>query len=148
FAAAPSRVAAYSVNVLGSLAGIAAFSLASSYQTAPVVWFAVGLAAAYRSLPRISRWQLYSTLALMLLIAGAATRDATRYLTFWSPYYKITYHPRSGLIETNNIGHQVVVNVRRDGPAYSLPHLLNRDAGGAPFGDVLIVGSGSGNDIA
>jgi SAM-dependent methyltransferase len=29
-----------------------------------------------------------------------------------------------------------------------LPHLLNRDAGGKPFEDVLIVGAGSGNDVA
>jgi SAM-dependent methyltransferase len=29
-----------------------------------------------------------------------------------------------------------------------LPHLLNRDAGGTPFEQVLIVGAGSGNDVA
>ena len=52
------------------------------------------------------------------------------------------------MIETNHIGHQVIVDVRKDGPAYSLPHLLNRDAGGKPFNDVLIVGAGSGNDVA
>ena len=34
------------------------------------------------------------------------------------------------------------------GPAYDLLHLLNRDAGGKPFEDVLIIGAGSGNDVA
>ena len=29
-----------------------------------------------------------------------------------------------------------------------MPYLLNRDAGGAPFDDVLIVGAGSGNDVS
>ena len=29
-----------------------------------------------------------------------------------------------------------------------LPHLLNRDAGRPPFEDVLIIGAGSGNDVA
>ena len=38
--------------------------------------------------------------------------------------------------------------MHQDGPAYSLPHLLNRDTGGGPFEDVLIVGAGSGNDVA
>jgi SAM-dependent methyltransferase len=38
--------------------------------------------------------------------------------------------------------------VRLGGPAYMLPHLLNRDAGGKPFEDVLIIGAGSGNDVA
>ena len=33
-------------------------------------------------------------------------------------------------------------------PAYALPHLLNRDAGGKPFGQVLIIGAGSGNDVS
>ena len=46
------------------------------------------------------------------------------------------------MIETNNIGHQVIVDVHRDGPAYSLPHLLNRDAGGRPIRDVLIMAPG------
>ncbi|HKI18958.1 MAG TPA: hypothetical protein VKA15_13815, partial [Isosphaeraceae bacterium] len=148
FDAASDRVAAYSVNVIGSLAGIAAFGLASYYQMPPVVWFAVGISAIFRSLPRVSRVQFYGLLALMVLLATAATREGGRFLTFWSPYYKIAYHPRSRMIETNNIGHQVIVDVHRDGPAYSLPHLLNRDAGGAAFDDALIVGAGSGNDVS
>ena len=148
FAAAPDRVAAYSVDILGSLAGITCFTLVSYYQSSPVVWFAIGLAAVFRSLPKVSRPQLYGLLALLVLLATAATRDGGRFLTFWSPYYKVTYHPHSGMIETNHIGHQVIVDVRKDGPAYSLPHLLNRDSGGRPFDDVLIIGAGSGNDVA
>jgi spermidine synthase len=31
---------------------------------------------------------------------------------------------------------------------YQLPHLLNRDAGRPPFASVLIIGAGSGNDVA
>jgi SAM-dependent methyltransferase len=148
FDAAPDRVRAYSVNVAGSLAGIAAFGLASTYQTPPMVWFAIGIAAIVRLLPGVSRVQFYGLMALFVLLAGEASRDGSRFLTYWSPYYKIAYHPRSRMIETNQIGHQVIVDVRRDGPAYSLPHLLNRDAGGTPFDDVLIVGAGSGNDVA
>jgi spermidine synthase len=33
------------------------------------------------------------------------------------------------------------------GASYSLIHLLNRAAGGAPLQDVLIIGAGSGNDV-
>jgi hypothetical protein len=148
FAAAPGRVAAYSVNILGSLAGIIGFSAVSYFQTSPVVWFAVGIGATFRAIPRVSRLQLYGLLALLTLLALAATHDGGRFLTFWSPYYKVAYHPRSGMIETNHIGHQVIVDVRNDGSAYSLPYLLNRDAGGLPFDDVLIIGAGSGNDVA
>jgi SAM-dependent methyltransferase len=148
FAVAPDRVAAYSVDIFGSLVGIVAFAMVSYFQTSPVVWFALGLAAVFRALPRVSRPQLYAVMVLMVLLAGAATRDGGKFLTFWSPYYKVSYHPRNGMIETNHIGHQVVVDVHKDGPAYSLPHLLNRDSGGRPFDDVLIIGAGSGNDVA
>jgi len=40
-----------------------------------------------------------------------------------------------------------MLRVEEAGPAYSLAHLLNRDAGGEPFQDVLIIGAGSGNDV-
>jgi hypothetical protein len=41
-----------------------------------------------------------------------------------------------------------MVPIREVAPGYSLPHLINRDAGCAPFQDVLIIGAGSGNDVA
>src|SRR6202008_4019876 len=66
----------------------------------------------------------------------------------WSPYYKVAYSPAFRTISTNEIGHQQMVDVDRRGPAYQLPYLLNREAGGAPFGNVMIIGAGSGNDVA
>ena len=48
----------------------------------------------------------------------------------------------------NNLGHQGMLPVELAGPAYMLPHLLNRDAGGRPFEEVMIIGAGSGNDVA
>ena len=53
-----------------------------------------------------------------------------------------------GLINVNLIGHQQMQPRSAPFPAYALPHLLNRDAGGNPFGDVLIIGAGSGNDVS
>jgi hypothetical protein len=44
FAAIPNRVMAYTADVAGSLAGIAAFGVASYLQTTPLVWFAVSVA--------------------------------------------------------------------------------------------------------
>ena len=41
-----------------------------------------------------------------------------------------------------------MTRVEKGGAGYLLPHLLNRDAGGKPFEDVLIIGAGSGNDVA
>ena len=66
----------------------------------------------------------------------------------WSPYYRIDYRPAERLINVNLIGHQQMQPRDAAFPAYALPHLLNRDAGGRPFGQVLIIGAGSGNDVS
>ena len=66
----------------------------------------------------------------------------------WSPYYQVRFKPRYMSIDVNNIGHQGMLRVDLHGPGYLLPHLLNRDAGHKPFDDVLIIGAGSGNDVA
>ena len=72
FNAIPDRVSAYTVNILGSLAGITAFGLASYFRTPPVVWFGrrPGLCLLLRQ-PldgrcRCSRrWPCLSSIALM-----------------------------------------------------------------------------------
>ena len=148
FNAIPNRVAAYTTNIVGSLAGIVAFGLASYHHTTPHLWFtlAVGLTLYFVRPP--SPMQIAGALALLLLIGWTSYsggRDNS--LVTWSPYYKIIYHPKTNIIDTNNIGHQQMVPIGLTGAAYVLPHLLNRDAGRGPFEDVLIIGAGSGNDV-
>ena len=151
FAEAPDRIKAYTANIGGSLAGIAAFGLASWLEATPLAWFGVGFAAA---LPLLRRWvvpQMIGVVAI-LIVAGTASYEGSgvdgRAFLSWSPYYKVAYNQKSGVITTNNIGHQTLGKVGRAGSGYGLPYLLNRDAGGPPIGDVLVVGAGSGNDVA
>jgi spermidine synthase len=66
----------------------------------------------------------------------------------WSPYYRINYSPASRTIVVNLLGHQTMVSRHDPFPAYEIPYQLNRDAGGAPFRDILIIGAGSGNDVS
>jgi SAM-dependent methyltransferase len=69
--------------------------------------------------------------------------------TLWSPYYRTDYrHAPVRGIGVNLIGHQQMVSREDLASAYALPHLLNRDSGGAPFAEVLIIGAGSGNDVS
>src|SRR5436305_2100639 len=94
-------------------------------------------------------WYVYTyvgQIAVLLLVALAAHVPGLQ--TIWSPYYKISYQPIGGLISTNNIGHQQMIGVAKTGPGYLLPHILNKESGAAPFDEVLIVGAGSGNDVA
>ena len=146
--ALPDRVWAYTIDVLGSLCGIAAFGAASYFRTPPTLWFAIGLAPV---LGLATRWRwaqaaLLGALLLMPMVLGRTIEG--RIETVWSPYYKVQLDPASRKIYVNNIEHQTMLRTGRNGSAYALPHLLNRDAGGAPFGDVLIIGAGSGNDVA
>lgn len=146
FNAVPNRVAAYTANIAGSLAGIAAMALLSRLQTPPEIWFAIALAICLAFVPRWTALQVYGQIAVLLIVALAAHAGKAR--TIWSPYYKIRYSEIYGSITTNNIGHQQMVRTDLNGAGYLLPHLLNRDAGAAPFEDVLVIGAGSGNDVA
>jgi SAM-dependent methyltransferase len=141
----PDRIAAYTLNIGGSLAGIVAFAVLSYLQTPPEVWFGVTLALCLYFVPRRTPLQVLGGIAILLFVTVSA--HAGRNQTIWSPYYKVSYDATIGAISTNNIGHQQMVSVAKSGTGYLLPHLLNRAAGGAPFADVLVIGAGSGNDV-
>jgi hypothetical protein len=156
FDGASDRLKAYAANIGGSLAGIAAFSAASYMRTTPLVWFAVSLGLWLYFLKRWSPAQVFGALCVVCLAgftAYTATssspyQDGVDYpVQYWSPYYKIDFMPGTRSIVTNNIGHQSMVARAEDTPSYALTHLLNRDSGGKPFEDVLVIGAGSGNDV-
>ena len=148
FDAIPDRVRAYTIDVIGSLSGITAFFAMSWFQLPPTAWFVpIVLLILY-----FAGWrrpvQLAAAAATYALVAIGAHGLNVHGEVFWSPYYKVAYAPASQVISTNDIGHQEMLPTAQRGPAYVLPHLLNRDAGGAPFEDVMIIGAGSGNDVA
>jgi len=147
FTTLPNRMVAYTVNIAGSLAGIAGFALVSYERAPPSVWFAVSLGLCFYFLARRTMLQVCAQIAVFVLLALAANA-LPAVQESWSPYYKISYQPALRTISTNNIGHQSMADVDESAPAYALPHLLNRDAGGPAFDSVLIIGAGSGNDVA
>ncbi len=149
--AIPNRLAGYSVDIAGSLTGIILFGIASYLQTPPVVWITISAGCilyltrdTWQGARRIFTLATAAALVFMAFMAGMSNHGDS---TYWSPYYKINYDPITRGIETNNIGHQQMVAVGDDGSAYCLAHLLQRDSGGKPFEDVLIIGAGSGNDV-
>jgi spermidine synthase len=151
-----NRLLAYTLNILGSLVGIALFAAASWKELSPVWWFAVvtaGLACLLLD-RRSTYWMLVGGAAVAVvwlagLRSGSYVRPrehASEHL--WSPYYRIDYDHKARSVEVNLIGHQQMVSTSDPSLAYALPHLLHRDSGGKPFEDVLIVGAGSGNDVS
>ena len=179
----PSRIRAYSVNISGSLVGIALFATCSRMELAPIWWFApAALVLGWFIWTRSdlkSRWagslvRGASFVFLGIIVALATLTGGSYKITpqsfgqhlsdavynnlgldfgthFWSPYYRIDFDRLHRSISVNLIAHQDMVSRHNDAlpsHAYQLPHLLNRDAGGAPFENVLIIGAGSGNDVS
>jgi hypothetical protein len=140
---------AYRLDILGSIAGIAVFSALSFLHLPPVAW-GVLVGAVFIALvwPRARWWQL----AALLLVVGGLTLESIAPHDQWSPYYKVTAEnlpSHRGLkIWANNIPHQTaypVAELHKIQRFYFFPY---RHVTAKPPGDVLIVGAGSGNDVA
>jgi spermidine synthase len=148
FNAIPDRVAAYSIDVLGSLCGIALFALMSWLELSPVAWFAPALALALYFAGWRRPVQIAAAVATLAVVAIASHGLLSSGQPSWSPYYKVGYDAARQSISTNDIGHQYIQTIGRTGTPYLMPYLLNRDAGGRPFEEVMVIGAGSGNDVS
>ncbi len=151
--AARPPLAAYRTNLLGSLTGVAGFALLSWLQTPPAVWFAVAFVAALLlyvlpdPLQRDSRpGPLQVLIALALLAASVVVVDRMSRGSLWSPYYKINVSQDGAdtVVEVNNIFHQSMAPVDRKEYFYQWPYTVFGDT----LDDVLILGAGSGTDVA
>lgn len=150
FDAYPNRVLGYTLNIGGSLAGIVGFSAISVIQAPPVVWFSIGCTGIAYLLHQVGSLTWVKALALVALVLGLGVPIDWFYPTHqtrWSPYYSVDYDTVSRSIRVNTIGHQQIIPFSSAGSLYSLIHLLQQHSRGPPFGDVLIIGAGSGNDI-
>jgi hypothetical protein len=154
FSAIANPLAAYTVNLAGSLAGIIVFATLSYLRTGPALWFALGTGLVLYFIKEPFQ-RLASAAAAALLVLGllvvadpADLKNDAGALTTWSPYYKVRYIPGLRGIDVNNIQHQVMWDITRSYPQYQVPYLLNRGAGGPALDDVLIIGAGTGNDVA
>ncbi|MGO9180499.1 MAG: hypothetical protein ACLQHS_14745, partial [Candidatus Limnocylindrales bacterium] len=106
---------AYTFDILGSLAGIAAFTILSALQTPPPIWFAVlavGLAllGLGKGLPRRALPVAMAGLSAIAMVAVARLSIAQLHGDIWSPYYRISVI-RSATwesINVNGIPHQSI----------------------------------------
>jgi hypothetical protein len=154
-------VQGYSLNLLGSLAGIGAFFLMSLAWAPPAVWLgAVFLAAAPFLVghPRLGTVGLTSAVVVLVALGLQGRLEERRY---YSPYQTITLRlpqadrrATSPTIKVNHAFYQDITDYSRPPTGgsgdwadtagyYNLPFRLRPQPG-----DVLVVGSGAGNDVA
>jgi hypothetical protein len=142
---------AYRLDILGSIAGIAAFSLLSFLDTPPAVWGAVaGLALVALLLPRPRVWQVGAVAGVIVLLVAESLLAGQ----MWSPYNKLNIQNKQVdgqpaiSVSANNIPYQTAVSLKamNDGSyVYAYPY---RHVTRASLDNVLIIGAGTGNDVA
>ncbi|MGB5674057.1 MAG: methyltransferase domain-containing protein [Gemmatimonadota bacterium] len=162
----PQPIVAYSINVAGSLAGIWIFVGLSRLNQPPVVWFlvlaALGLPWVFRG--RRIDWLRAALLAAVVPLVGFAQTSTGALQTVWSPYQRLDlFDVRGGVLPqspsasyrvlVNNTGYQLVLDLSdygrggEDGSTllstYDIPGLIHPNPE-----RVLVVGSGTGNDVA
>jgi len=161
---APSALRAYSWNLLGSLLGVLAFFAVSLLMLPPAIWLGAVLLG-FASLQASQRdMVLVASLVvpLFLLLHGEAGSDTK---VLWTPYQQVQYTPLrapdgetyGGTMRVNHTFYQRIVNLSdrflarhpglmKEAPEENPYNLPFRFAGPAPA--VMIVGSGTGNDVA
>jgi SAM-dependent methyltransferase len=163
---------AYSIEIAGSVVGIALFALLSWAQTSPSVWFTVGTLLLVALVERLPDRAVAALLGVVIVATTHA--ESSRYV--WSPYYRIAVEPLlrvnepdtgrvaefgqavGQVLTVNSDYHQMMLDLRpreREHAFlsgwrrfYDAPYRRYDGLEPLPPGDVLVVGAGTGNDVA
>lgn len=163
----PNTIWAYSVNVAGSLVGIWLFVGLSVLSLPPAAWFLVVgiLLLSFLGIAKQRNINL-ALIASCIALAWIAGREPGSTQVAWSPYQKLVLTelgegvdgwPGKFCIAVNNTGYQAMIDLRPESvklnprirpemrglSQYDIPMLLHPEPN-----RVLIVGAGSGNDVA
>jgi len=155
--AAPNTVGAYSVNLLGSLAGLWFLAILAFLWLPPSNWFAVAFVLVMFAQPL--SWRSVLIAIGLLTITLIALNFKGHNSVHWSPYQKLSVQAignQQYQIDVNNVGYMSIANVS--------PDMLSRDpvlrseyqnsSYDSPFhfaeqmNRVLVIGAGAGNDVA
>jgi len=139
---------AYRLDILGSILGIVAFSALSFADAPPLVWGGI-VAAVLVFLTERSRIRDLAPLAILVVILTVFS-FAPR--TYWSPYQRITTTPveadGSLGIYVNGRPHQRIMPLSYMKAEQTFRFVPYQRAPDNALNNVLIIGAGSGNDVA
>jgi len=142
---------AYRLDIFGSILGIAVFTLLSFLQLPPVVWGVIAAGGLVVLLGwRHAKWWQYAACAAAVIILAVESAVPNQH---WSPYYKISANLVGGshpalYVSANNIPYQAarsltVLHEQKKFYFYPYQHVTR-----SSLKDVLIIGAGTGNDVA
>lgn len=148
---------AYGWNLVGSVLGVLLFSFLSFLWAPPVLWILLAALVVIGFLGVRIKYLLPSGLALILLMALLSVPLNLNSLVTFSPYQILTLvlsGNQPTILETSNAYYQRILDLREKSVSgnrdltqwadyYNLPYLFKPKPQ-----DVLVVGSGTGNDAA
>lgn len=164
----PRPIEAYSYNILGSLIGIWAFVLLGIFNQSPPVWFLIVtvLSLFFLGKAPIERSINFVILVVIVCVSWLGGADRNSREIVWSPYQKLVltdpdsvkYPSFSYFVTVNNSWYQGIQDLSKD-KVRSQPTLYPPEEEGFSQYDIpfrlhpaprkaLIVGSGTGNDVA
>jgi len=143
-------LSAYRLDILGSIAGIAVFSALAFLQLPPLAWGVIAAGGLAVLLGRGARWWQFVAVGAVVVLLGM---DSFAPHEQWSPYYKLSVERRGTTapavyVSANNVPYQAarslaVMHVQKKFYFYPYRHVT-----AASLQDELIIGAGSGNDVA
>src|ERR1700682_1788143 len=148
--AAGPPLQAYTLNLAGSLMGTLAFTALVYFSLPPWVW----ILPVFAGLVYFSSQRTRDALILGSVLAVIAAAEISSPVQ-WSPYYRITYVPTPERNYRLDVDHDFSQGLLHLGPSasnlglqaprryYDLPFAMP-----PPCGRVLIIGAGTGNDVA
>jgi hypothetical protein len=136
-------LSAYTFDIIGSLAGIASFTLIAFLSLPPLYWFALLSVPIMLLSTRKTIAFVAVTFFVTVVITWRLGRGA-----YWSPYYKIVLYPTQPagyIVDVNNAGgHQAMIPWKYKEPFYKLVYQMFP---GKTFHNALILGAGTGSDV-
>ncbi len=162
---ATNGITGYTVNIVGSLFGIALYTLLCFLWQPPAVWFLVATLLIACLFWRLPLWRWITVLAFVVCIGLVSVGDPGGGATYWTPYQKLIVRPisdKKGLVAyefvVNGGWLQRIVNLSPDfvasHPEFFGKTPLNENPYNLPYRfypnppSVLVLGSGTGNDVA
>lgn len=149
---------AYTLDILGSCAGIVVFACFSYWQLPASIWFILlGIIFLLYGLnKRIKFFYVLLAMSLCMIVIAhydndyyqGALQSPSHLVTRWSPYQKVQYNEKNSVMLVNNIPHQKIQTTQFITHSfYNVPYLMRSHYQLPPVQSVLILGAGTGNDV-